>query len=54
MAKITAAEYEARRQARIDRIQAAAERARKNADDQLTQARKMAEVIPFGLSLIHI
>lgn len=52
MTKITAEEYEAKRQARIDRLQAAAERARDNGENQLNQAHKMASAIPFGQPIL--
>lgn len=52
MARITAEEYEAKRQARIDRLNQAADRARNNGESQLNQARKMADVIPFGQPIL--
>ena len=40
--------YEGKRQARIDSLNSAADRAEKRAPDTYDSARKMSEVIPVG------
>lgn len=44
--------YEEKRQARIDRLKEAADRAEKMASDTYDSARKMSEAIPFGQPII--
>ena len=44
--------YEEKRQARIDRLNEAADRAEKRASDTYNSARKMSEAIPFGQPII--
>lgn len=44
--------YEEKRQARIDRLNEAADRAEKRASDTYDSARKMSEAIPFGQPII--
>ncbi len=44
--------YEEKRQARIDRLNKAADRAEKRASDTYDSARKMSEAIPFGQPII--
>lgn len=48
MPRMTPEEYEAKRDARLARLQAAAERTQAESESYLGQARKMASVIPFG------
>jgi DNA repair exonuclease SbcCD ATPase subunit len=49
---LTKEEYEAKRQARYDRLLAAAERAEQEANANTTQARQMANIIPFGQPIL--
>lgn len=44
--------YEAKKQARIERLQAAAERAEERAEAKFSQASRMASVIPFGQPIL--
>lgn len=48
----TQAEYEAKRQARYERLQAAASKAAADSESLLDQAHRMAEVIPFGQPIL--
>ena len=45
---MTPEQFEEKRQARIDRLNRAAERASQQSDSDLARARKMGSVIPFG------
>lgn len=49
---ITPEEYENKRQARIQRLKARAERARQKSDDEYEAAHKMASAIPFGQPIL--
>lgn len=49
---MTREEYEAKRQARYERLTKAAERAERESEQSLTQARSMASVIPFGQPIL--
>lgn len=45
-------EYEAKRQARLERLQAASTRAKEGASQLIDRAREMASVIPFGQPIL--
>lgn len=49
---LTREEYEEKRQARYERLIAAAERAQREGEASRNQARQMAEVIPFGQPIL--
>src|SRR5258707_1624243 len=49
---LTREEYEAKRQARLERLQNAAARAAQESDALLNQAHRLADVIPFGQPIL--